>query len=73
MAANSRKSGKSTNVPPPVSKFNEDVRANEILKYFNKSKDTNRMEITDIFNQSTSPSSIPNMKGKGSKSANGGK
>jgi len=67
------KNRKSTNVPPPVSKFNEDVRANQVLKYFNDSLDKNRMEITDQLNESTYPSVIPDMKGSGSKKANGGK
>lgn len=58
---------------PSVSNFNKDVHANEILKFFNDSVDKNRMEVTSQFDQSTSPSVIPAMKGGGCRKANGGK
>jgi hypothetical protein len=58
---------------PTVEHFNEDVRNNEILAAFNKMADK-RLEVRDQFNVSGKfPTSIPAMKGGGSRKSNGGK
>jgi hypothetical protein len=61
---------KNTNVPPPVSRFNRDEHATQVLAAFREIENKKRMEIVDQFNQSTFPSVIPNMRGKGSRKAN---
>lgn len=62
MARNTKKGGNSNPLPPPVSKFNEDVRANQIMRQFNDMKDKTRMEVTSLFDLNTIPSAVPKMK-----------
>lgn len=62
MARNGKKSGTYNPVPPPPSRFNEDVNNNKIMKAFNDMKDKNRMEVTAMFDLHTIPSVIPKMK-----------
>lgn len=62
MAKNTKKGSTYNPVPPPVSKFNEDARANQIMKTFNDLKDKKRMEVTSLFDLNTFPSDVPKMK-----------
>jgi hypothetical protein len=62
MIRNPKKGSTYNPVPPPVSRFNEDVRANEIMKAFNDMKDKRRMEVTSLFDLNTFPSSIPKIR-----------
>ena len=64
------KYNKKTNTAPPVSKFNQDAHSTQVLAAFRKIEDKKRVEVMDQFNESTFPSLIPNMKGKGSKKTN---
>lgn len=59
---NTKKGGNYNPLPPPVSKFNEDVRANQIMSHFNDIKDKTRMEATSLFDLNTFPSAVSKMK-----------